>query len=165
MKRVLLVAVLCALMPLNAFANPWLYHESKDEMRGTSVYTAVLKSTNTIDLLSPYDGGSRLTIMLISQDAKKILGVALMLNNGRVACKSLDKCIVSAKFDDGPVKAFSVIPAGDAGNSFSVTDFQSFLSDLSESKSAFVEIHIYRQGAAQFKFSPEPLDFDSQKRK
>lgn len=156
----ILLAVICALNPLTAMAGSWTYNEAKDEMRGTSTYSAELKSINVKEFSSPYDGGSSLTIMMVSQDDKNIVGIALILNNGRVACRSVDNCIISTKFDDGPIKEFSVSPAGRSGNALKVNDVPSFSGLLKGSKNVFVEVPVYQEGAVQFKFSPEPFKFD-----
>lgn len=159
-KKIILAGLL-ALLPLASVADQWVMHEKKDEMRGASTYIAELRSKNTIELSSPHEGEVKLVIMMVSQDAKNILGTALILNNGRLVCQSINRCIISAKFDDGPVKEFSVSPVGSSGNALSISDFHSFAKDLNSSNKVFIEVPVYREGAAQFKFSPEPLAFDS----
>lgn len=164
MVRKILIAAVCALSPLAAMASSWVYHESKDEMRGTSTYSAELKSTNVKEFSSPYDGESSLTILMVSQDDKNILGIALVLSNGRMTCQGAGKCIISAKFDDGPIKEFSASPAGRSGNAIGINDISSFAGLLKGSRSVFVEVPVYQEGAVQFKFSPEPSKFDAPNR-
>lgn len=159
MKRVILAAIL-AINSLAAVAGPWIYNETKDEMRGTSSYYAELKSTNTKEFSSPYDGGSSLTILIASQDDKNIAGVLLVLNNGRIACQSSVKCAISMKFDDGEVINGYASPYGSAGNALKIEDTPSFAGLLKEAKGVFVEIPVHGEGRVQFKFSPEPFKYE-----
>lgn len=158
MKKLLLV-ILCSSLPLTALANPWVYHESKDEMRGTSSYSAVLRSDSAKYFASSSDEYARMTILITSLDNEKPIDATLLMSHGSIKCLSSASCYIQAKFDDGSIEDFKVTPVNGKGNMLAVNDFNLFIKDLADSKTAFIEVRLGDGGRAQFKFSPEKPRF------
>ncbi|MHC8029918.1 hypothetical protein ACYA5A_21605 [Klebsiella pneumoniae] len=144
-----------------AAASPWVYQDSKDEMRGTSTHIAVTESTNFKEFSFPYNGGAKLRILLVSNDDKTVSAAGLSLDKGQFVCSDRKECEISAKFDDGSIQEFAVIKTKNSENTLLIVDSSLFAETLRISKSAFIEVPVYQEGNQQFKFELEPAKFES----
>lgn len=91
-------------LSLSAYSGDWEYSQNHDEMRGTTSYYANLDSTNSIDLLSPYSGGSKLTIAVYSSDDNIVKNAGLLLSKGMINCNKGESCKINVKFDNGKIQ-------------------------------------------------------------
>ncbi|WP_308017521.1 hypothetical protein [Neisseria bergeri] len=142
----------------------WDYFENKDEMRNEVQYGAILESENTIFLPFPYDGGTKLSLVLRSSP-KDGNNIFFSIPDGQLYCEPRG-CSIPIKFDDNPVENISMVGAefstkrGDAifvahGNSRS-----KLLKKIKKSNSVIVEVPFFQNGYQQFKFNVKGLNWD-----
>jgi len=140
-------------------SSNWEYDESEDEMRGATSYFASNESINTVELQFPYQGGTRLNILL-RDDAKHGKDIMFIVNKGQIFCGYQD-CHVNIKFDDGEVQRYETTEA-EAGSSevlFLTNNIGGFVKKLKNSKTVTVEVNFYNHGAEQFKFDVYGLEW------
>ncbi len=156
-KRILVAAAMLAMSTGQLYANEWRYNEVRDEMRDSITYTSTLQSENENKYSAPYDGGSSLDILLVSNDGEISNTAALTLSKGQISCQSGSVCEVKARFDDGIVEDLTTKIVGDSHDMLAVFDAPGFVEKLRLSKRVIIEIPVYREGRSQFKFSPSGL--------
>ena len=140
-------------------SSNWEYDESEDEMRGETSYFASNESMNTVELQFPYQGGTRLNILL-RDNAKHGKDIMFIVNKGQIFCGYQD-CHVNIKFDDGEVQRYETTEA-EAGSSevlFLTNNIGGFVKKLKNSKTVTVEVNFYNHGAEQFKFDVYGLEW------
>ena len=140
-------------------SSNWEYDESEDEMRGETSYFASNESINTVELQFPYQGGTRLNILL-RDNAKHGKDIMFIVNKGQIFCGYQD-CHVNIKFDDGEVQRYETTEA-EAGSSevlFLTNNIGGFVKKLKSSKTVTVEVNFYNHGAEQFKFDVYGLEW------
>lgn len=140
-------------------SSNWEYDESEDEMRGETSYFASNESMNTVELQFPYQGGTRLNILL-RDNAKHGKDIMFIVNKGQIFCGFQD-CHVNIKFDDGEVQRYETSEA-EAGSSevlFLTNNIGGFVKKLKNSKTVTVEVNFYNHGAEQFKFDVYGLEW------
>lgn len=141
-------------------ADKWIYDESVDEMRGETSYFATNESLNTVQLESPYSGGTKLNILL-RKDAENGNDVLFAVNKGQLFCTYQD-CYISIKFDDEPVEKIATTEAA-AGSSevlFLANGVSGFVERLKGAESVMIEVEFYDHGKEQFKFDVSNLKWD-----
>lgn len=139
--------------------SSWEYDNSEDEMRGETSYFASNGSINTVELPFPYQGGTRLNILL-RDNAKNGKDIMFIVNKGQIFCGYQD-CHVNIKFDDGKVQRYETTEA-EAGSSevlFLTNNISGFVKKLKESTNVTVEVNFYNHGAEQFKFDVSGLEW------
>lgn len=133
----------------------WEYKTVRDEMRGTEVRVALLRSTNSVQLEFPYAGGSQLDLVLRQKSG--IADAYLVIEKGQLACLS-PSCKISARFDEGDV----IELVGEPGQNTS-TVFLEHPQLISETirlaKKLIVEVSLHNDGARQFKFDLDGLEW------
>jgi hypothetical protein len=148
----------------NAAVTPvgpaWQYHEKLDQMRNAKVRFAALDSKNAAQFRPPYDGGSRLRIMLRNGDKASGMGLDafIVIERGQFDC-DLRGCTVAYKFDDGKVGTFWMNRGNDSQSLF-VTTAAGFIGLLKKSKVLMLEAEFYQDGKRQFEFDVAGLEFD-----
>lgn len=139
--------------------STWQYDNSEDEMRGETSYFASNESINTVELQFPYQGGTRLNILL-RDNAKHDKDIMFIVNKGQIFCGFQD-CHVNIKFDDGEVQRYETSEA-EAGSSevlFLTNNVSGFVKRLKDSETVMVEVNFYNHGAEQFKFDVSGLEW------
>lgn len=139
--------------------SSWKYDNSEDEMRSETSYFASNESINTVELQFPYQGGTRLNILL-RDNAKHVKDIMFIVNKGQIFCGYQD-CHVNIKFDDGEVQRYETTEA-EAGSSevlFLTNNISGFVKKLKKSKNVTVEVNFYNHGAEQFKFDVSGLEW------
>lgn len=137
----------------------WEYDNSEDEMRGETSYFASNESINTVELQFPYQGGTKLNILL-RDNAKNGKDIMFIVNKGQIFCSYQD-CHVNIKFDDGNVQRYETSEA-EAGSSevlFLTNNISGFVKKLKNSKTVTIEVNFYNHGAEQFKFNVSGLEW------
>ena len=137
----------------------WEYDNSEDEMRGETSYFASNESINTVELQFPYQGGTKLNILL-RDNAKNGKDIMFIVNKGQIFCSYQD-CHVNIKFDDGNVQRYETSEA-EAGSSevlFLTNNISGFVKKLKNSKTVTIEVNFYNHGAEQFKFDVSGLEW------
>lgn len=137
----------------------WEYQEDRDEMREQSSFFATNSSQNTVELDFPYQGGTKLTIIL-RDDAKHGQDVMFGVNKGQLFCQYRD-CHINIKFDNGEIERYETNEA-EAGASevlFLAGNKSKFVEKIKKSKTAMIEVNFYNHGAEQFKFDLSGLEW------
>ncbi|MDU4094256.1 MAG: hypothetical protein E7H57_13420 [Pantoea sp.] len=168
MKKVL-IAVMAVLVSGGASAADWYSSYKNDEMRGTAQKFIETESDNTADFEFPYNGGSKMTLLLRSKKTQLKEGqkaedlpfseAILTISKGQFICHSFDDCHVSVKFDNGNIQKFSMSEA--AGGRSDVIFFDnsaSFIKNIKKHKKLILEADFYQAGPKQFKFDLSGFD-------
>lgn len=136
----------------------WWYDAEVDKMRGTKSYFAGVKSLNSANFDFPYQGKSHLNIQVRNKNSKN--EVIFIIDKGQFDC-GFDGCQIAVKFDNGSVQKYRV---SNADNGVSTVLFLSnnsngFIKKLKSSKSVMIEANFYQEGAEQFEFNIEGLEW------
>ncbi|EAA9055641.1 hypothetical protein CHS65_004846 [Salmonella enterica] len=153
----------CLPASLFAYAGDWEYSQNHDEMRGITSYYANLDSTNSVDLLSPYSGGSKLTIAVYSNDDNLIKNAGLFLSKGMIDCNKSEDCIIHVKFDNGVIQELHTSMLTDDYDVLGIPLPKSFIQSAKIAKSLIIEIPLYKNGEKQFKFNLPELKWKTEK--
>jgi len=154
---------LLALISLPAFSAGWLATYDTDEMRGTSTKFLQTQSDNSVDFEFPYNGGSKMAIILRSKkevlkdsqkaEDLKLEEVMLIISKGQYSCTSFDGCEISVKFDNDKIKKYKMNAAANGKSDvIFVSNSQDFIKNIEKHKKLIIEADFYQAGAKQFKF-------------
>lgn len=137
----------------------WNYDSFVDDMRGSTTYTAIAVSKNSVNLESPYSGGTNLSIVIRHSDELNN-EVLVVTNNGQLWCEYRD-CIMTVKFDDKGVEEYpmSRAAAGSSEAMFLDGSEEAFINQLKDSKTTMLEIGFFNNGNQQFTFDTADLDW------
>lgn len=162
MKKILAAVgffVLCH----SALASDWSTSYSNDEMRDTAQKFVQTESDNEVSFDFPYNGGSKLGLMLrskkthlkdgITAESLPLSEAVIVISKGQFLCSAYSDCHVSAKFDNGKIQKFSMSPAsGGRSDVLFVDNSKSFIENVKSHKKIIIEADFYNSGAKQFKF-------------
>ena len=139
----------------------WQYKESKDEMRNKTSYFASKLSNNAVNLAFPYQGGSKISLML-RKHSEYGNDVMFSLSKGQFTCR-IDGCHISVKFDEGDVEKYSMDESESGTNDVlfisGSKSIKKFMDKLKKSKKMVIEVSIYDYGRAQFTFDTQGLEW------
>lgn len=136
----------------------WIYEDLKDEMRNEMTETALLRSDTIHDLQFPYEGGSKLGIILYKR--KDSRDAVISISKG-VIMITYGNSKIHVKFDDGEVISYVVSsPKAGVHNAVVVYDQKDFLKRLRAAKKIIIEAPIYDKGDLQFTFTNPGLKLD-----
>lgn len=161
MKKGLYYALFVFLFGATTLASDWEYSETADKMRGETTYLASLTSSNSVPFKFPFDGGSKLAIVL--KQKKNDFSIQLRISKGQFQSADVGATGIQAKFDDGKIATYIVDPPADNSTDiFFVREFDGyskrFYSNLQKSKKLIVEVGFYQEGKRQFEFEIPKLD-------
>lgn len=162
MKKIFLFFMLITFSHL-ALSAEWSTSFSSDEMRGTAQKFIQTESDNSVEFDFPYNGGSKMGLMLRSKksqikDGQKaedlpLSEAILVISKGQFLCSSYGDCHVSVKFDDGKIQKFAMSPAsGGRSDVIFFEDSKSFIKGIKSHKKLIIEADFYQAGPKQFKF-------------
>ena len=148
-------------MPEEGALAKWQYDTSKDQMRGSTDYSAVLYSDYNEEGGS-YDGGN---MYIIVRKAKKFggLDVFLRLTNDQFGGSDYDgNNYVTVKFDNNSLMKFYYDEGADNGTDLAfIRKKSAFLEALKKAKSIRIEARLFSAGTQQFNFHTDhPLKWD-----
>lgn len=131
-------------------------------MRNVLRMNAQLKSKNTHSFNFPYQGGSRLSIVVWndptrpSNELREYVG--FFVDRGQFDCHVTDPCEFHLKIDGEEPVGLNAYSSDDPGLIW-LTDGSStrILEALPTAKSMIIEVPFYQYGPRQFKFSVAPL--------
>lgn len=107
MFRWVLVVTICLFSSLSALAE-WSYDAVEDKMGGGKVFTAELRSTNTLRFGYPYEGGQKATLLLRKHPRYGIEAI-LSVPRGQFMCSAGGhNCMVLISFDGGRPTSYTV---------------------------------------------------------
>ncbi|ELE9019834.1 TPA: hypothetical protein N5L20_000032 [Enterobacter kobei] len=146
-----------------AVSAEWHTSYKNDEMRGTAQKFSQTESDNAVDFDFPYNGGSKLTIVLRSKKTELKAGqkpeslplteAIIVISKGQFSCNSYDGCHVSAKFDDGKIQRYAMSGAADGSSDVIFFDnSSSFIKNLKTHKKLILEADFFQSGSRQFKY-------------
>jgi hypothetical protein len=139
----------------------WTYSEKVDQMRNGHVKFAQTVSTNEAQFGPPYNGGSKMAIIIRRGDRASGVGFESFaaIDRGQYHC-GIDGCAVAIKFDDAPVETW---PMHEGTNSQGIffTSTPRLVSKLKSAKSVVVEAEFFREGKRQFTFDVSGLEFET----
>lgn len=159
--RFVLQGLLLTLAATSACAQ-WKYGKQPDEMRKITRTTALMKSSNSHQFSFPYQGGSKLSLVIWNDPARPANElreyVGLFISRGQFGCYVTEPCEFHLKIDDQEPAGLFAYVDDDPGVLW-LTDGSStrVLEALPTAKSMIIEVPIYQHGAKQFKFSTRPL--------
>lgn len=140
-------------------ATNWVYHTTKDEMRGTEVKFATIVSANSVNFDFPYDGGSKLILTLRKNGNKT--DVMIKVSKGQILC-AVRGCEASFKFDSGNIQQIKMSKPDDYASDvlFIVSDEtkSKIINLLKVSNKLIIEVPFYREGKKQFTFDVNNLE-------
>jgi len=162
MKKILAFCTIFAVSQ-SALAADWETSFSNDEMRGTAQKFVQTESDNAVDFDFPYNGGSKMGLMLRSnktqlKDGQKaedlpLSEAILTISKGQFICSSYSDCHVSVKFDDGKIQKFTMSPAsGGRSDVIFFDNSKPFIKSIKSHKKLILEADFYNSGPRQFKF-------------
>ncbi|WP_213993873.1 hypothetical protein [Sodalis sp. dw_96] len=151
--RIRIFFLLFCMIPWTSFASDWVYSQKKDEMRNAVSYSAYLPSLNSVEFNYPYNGGSSLSIVFISNDNKIVDKAGISLTKGQMFCADDEKCYAHAKFDDGRIINLNMIISKSNPDTALIVGPKGFADDVFLSKGVIIEVPVFKDGEIQFKFN------------
>jgi len=153
-------------MTSSALSAEWSTRYKNDEMRGTARKFLQTVSDNSVDFDFPYNGGSKMAIILRSKNTELKEGqkaenlkpneALLAISKGQFLCNSINNCKISAKFDNDKIQQYSMNEAGDgSADVIFFVNSSSFIKSLQNHKKLIIEADFYQSGPKQFKFDLE----------
>lgn len=140
--------------------DDWHYSSAKDEMRGTSIFSAKKTSENSVTLNAPYEGG-KLTLYVrkdISKNGREN-SVYFSIPSGQIICN--DGCLVPIKIDEEELQLYKMVEPNDYSSDIlfmsNTNDIEQFINKIKKSKKLIIELNFYQSGNHQFKFNTTNL--------
>jgi len=136
----------------------WEYTEDFDKMRNTTSYWATATSLETKNFGFPYtDVKQQIVLRQRPSDGFNIL---ITLTHGQYSC-GYDGCSINVKFDDGPIKKYSVTRASDlASGTLFIVNKSGFLSKLKQSSKVMIESDFFQHGPETFEINVLGLEWN-----
>lgn len=159
MFRWVLVVTICLFSSLSALAE-WSYDAVEDKMGGGKVFTAELRSTNTLRFGYPYEGGQKATLLLRKHPRYGIEAI-LSVPRGQFMCSAGGhNCMVLISFDGGRPTSYTVaLPSDYSTNALFVRGAPSLVKRLYNKKKIAIEVPVYREGSQVIEFDVRGLDW------
>lgn len=129
--------------------NKWSYSESKDEMRGEMIKILSVDSANTVDLSFPYDGGAKLSLMIIKPIGRQPI-IGAYLEKGQLSCSN--GCLGALRFGSSPVEMLTLQQKDDPKALELIVDSKAFMANMRNIKKLVIELPFYQDGSRQFTF-------------
>ncbi|WBV23039.1 hypothetical protein [Pantoea piersonii] len=147
-------------------AADWAVTYNNDEMRGTAQKFLQTQSDNDVEFDFPYNGGSKMAIILRSKKTElkegqkaedlKPTEAILAISKGQFSCHSFNDCHVSVKFDNDKIQKYSMSESGNGNSDVIFFDqSSSFIKNIQSHKKVIIEAEFFQAGAKQFKFDLE----------
>ena len=138
----------------------WIYQSDEDKVRAATTFYATTTSANAIHQSSPYDGETRMEI-IVRQSPSSGTDVMLTINQGQFMCPSYQGCRGTVRFDDGTAQQVSFNgPADNSTTTIFVQGAKGFLAKMKKSKRLVIEKTLYQAGNPQFEFTVSGLKWD-----
>lgn len=136
----------------------WSYRESRDELRNSTNYRAILRSNNAHDFGFPYGSGNHLNIT-VRQHPEWGKDVIFRVDNGQLMCGIYD-CRYTISFD-GAVEGLTLVPPEDRDATVLFARYpEAIIRKLKSSERTVVELQFYQNGNRQFIFDSAGLEWD-----
>lgn len=133
----------------------WQVTSYKDDMRGTSNKWLTLRSDNSADLNSPYNGDNRLQLDVLDSKSSNPK-VFITIDKGQYDCGKYG-CYSAVKFGNNPIQYLTFNEHDAAGSDGKILEFsdnsKAFVQNIRAFKNIIIELPFYRNGTRQFHFS------------
>ncbi len=162
MKRFDVWLALALLLFASSASAQWTYAKVPDEMRKSVSTRARLISQNAHQFDFPYQGGSKLSIIVWKHpdkpDVYDNFEVGLFLNKGQFSCSPVDGCEVKLRVDNDEIESYDAQSSEDSGLIW-ITDNHTtrFMNALAAGKRMIIEIAVFRHGEKQYRFAVPQL--------
>jgi hypothetical protein len=154
MKLPFAALALCA-VTMSAHAQ-WHYTAERDEMTDKLNRTAVLQSSNKVDLSFPYGSGTKGHLQ-IQQQGDDEAHVLFWIDNGQLVC-GIGGCQVELRFDGGEVEKITALPPkGYGSDGLFLEPEAELIQRLIKTKHLLLRAFFYQDGDKVFQFSPQGL--------
>lgn len=139
----------------------WEVITSKDEMRKTEQKFLAIESINSANFKFPYDGGSKLTLVLTDTNSDEPR-VILVIDKGQYDC-SMRACYGAAKFGDSPVQDLEFQEGVSKEILVFTGNSKAFVANIRKFKKVIIELPFYQEGNHQFTFNTEGFSAEEPK--
>jgi len=139
----------------------WEVITSKDEMRKTEQKFLAIESDNSADFKFPYDGGSKLTLVLADTKSDEPR-VVLVIDKGQYDC-SIRACYGAAKFGESPVQDLEFQEGATKEILVFTGNSKAFVANIRKFKKVIIELPFYQEGNQQFTFNTEGFSAEEPK--
>lgn len=149
------------LSPLNVYDNKikaenWTYSEQEDKMTNEPIYFANCDAKNIFNFNFPYDGGSRLSIVIRKMSGKN--EVILQISKGQFS--SAYNSSVKMKFDEGKILSYDFTEAADGSSDYIfLHPASSIIKKIKNAKSIKIEAPFFEQGRQIAEFNVSGLNW------
>ncbi|EJH1187043.1 hypothetical protein NCP51_004257 [Salmonella enterica] len=162
----IIICLVFVFLSFNSYAGQWKAKYFSDGMRGTVIKELVIESTNNVYFDAPYDGGSKMELILRSKWTKlqngqdintlKPADVLLTIKPGQFNCILYEECSISVKFDDGKILRYRARTSSDGSSDvIFIRNGASFIKNVGAHKKLIIESGFYQGGNRQFYFDIE----------
>lgn len=137
--------------------SKWRYSETVDEMRNSTAYFASINSQNTVDFDFPYAGSQPMQIQFRKSPAFG-KDVIFAIERGQIVCDVYD-CLGNISFD-GKTERLTLARSADGTATVAFARYPDALSrKFRNSSKVVVELTFYQEGARQFIFETDGLEW------
>lgn len=136
----------------------WTYSHSPDDMTSKTVGQALVTSTNSIYLDSPYDGAQNGTLSLRTHP-RFGTDVIVRIEQGQILCRSYEDCTLLVRFDDAEPTAYSAVgPSDGSSDTVFIRNYARFVTAMKAAKKVRVSLPIYQNGNQTLEFDVSGFD-------
>ena len=159
----LIITIAISLICKGAGAE-WNYVSDTDTMTGKPMNAALLRSSNSLSLGSPYNGENYGTL-LVAKDKQIGFAFGLSVEKGQIICDAYRGCAVAFRFDDAPPTTFRAVTTKDySTKNLAFRDGRRFVAAAAKAKKILVQITMYQEGAQVLEFNTtKPLEWKATK--
>lgn len=141
----------------NAKPENWFYHDSKDDLHGTTTKLAVTESINSANFGFPYGNSSKLSLGI--RENHQGLDVYITIDKGQFVCGLINGCEVPFKFDDGQIMNITMVESDSHAADILFVKLDSterkIIEKIKVSKKLIIAPKFYQHGDVQFIFNLE----------
>jgi len=155
-KKLLIIAAMLACT--STYAS-WRYQTDSDAMTSKKTTHAILESSNSLNLSSPYKGTNYGTIT-VRKHPRWGTNVMFSIGQGQLMCSSYD-CKIQARFDDQTPVIFTGTESEDRDSTvIFLQNSSKFIGLAKKAKRILIQASIYQNGAPVLEFfAPTPLEW------
>lgn len=139
--------------------TPWTYSASTDALTDGTTNTACTRSSNMVELNSPYE--SVFARLCIRQSPRFGLDTYVTLEgDGQILCRSYEDCTLKVRFDDATARNWPGVGAADgSSNIVFLRRSQGLVTGIKDAKRVVVELPMYEAGNQPIIFPTQELEW------
>lgn len=141
-----------------ALAAKWGYEATSDEMTGRTSRRAAIRSENTVNFDFPYQGAQRASLILRTHPSYG-RDVIFSIEKGQLLCRSIDRCQVRIRFDEGQPQTWTARPPADhSTTTLFLQGYDRFVQQMRRSEVVRIQPEVYQEGNPVFEFQVAGYD-------